>query len=71
MEGKAIVKYSDGKQYEGEFKDGEKSGRGYFRWNDRNSYEGEYLRGRKHGKGRLIRDGIGYDGTFKNGVMDG
>lgn len=71
MEGKAIVKYSDGKHYEGDFKDGEKSGRGFFKWNDSNFYEGGYMRGKKHGKGKLMRDGIVYEGNFKNGVMDG
>ena len=29
------------------------------------------MRGKKHGMGRLKRDGLFYEGNFKNGLMDG
>lgn len=37
--------------YKGEFKKGEKDGKGNFKWHNRYEYEGQFERGQIHGKG--------------------
>ena len=43
--------WSDGKEYDGDWKDDKKEGYGVFKWPDGRIYEGGYKNDRKHGFG--------------------
>lgn len=44
MNGKAQIVYSNGDKYDGDFKDGEKSGKGVYKYSTGDIYEGEWLK---------------------------
>lgn len=56
--GKLIEPYG---QYEGQFLNGEKHGKGRYKYNSQLIFEGEYRNGQKQGKGKLVNK----DGTLK------
>jgi hypothetical protein len=67
LKGKAsghwIETWADGGRYEGEYRDGEKHGRGTFIWANGNRYEGEFRDDKFHGHGTSIwADGDRYEG---------
>ena len=54
-------------EYEGEFKDDKKHGKGIFTFLDGQKYVGEFKDDKKHGKGVLIfPNGDKYSGEWKN-----
>ena len=59
-------------QYEGEFVQGKKDGRGIWMGPDDMVYDGQYRQDKRHGHGTLtIQDGSMYQGEWKEGKFDG
>lgn len=62
----------EGNVYEGELRDGVRSGIGRLEWIDGRVYEGDFHDGKIHGNGRMSTpDGEVYEGTFDNEVRHG
>ena len=72
-EGKGTFFYSNGKRYEGEWKDDMEDGLGIMYYNKRKDrYEGSFKKGKKEGKGIYYYDnGNRYEGDWKDDVKDG
>lgn len=51
-QGKGIMKYQNGRLFEGEWENDQRHGRGYERYPNANIYQGEFQYGKAHGKGR-------------------
>ena len=74
-EGKGTIKiydYIEGQlEYEGEYLNGERNGKGKGYYNNGNlKFEGEYLNGKKNGKGKQYNFHYGnleFEGEYKNG----
>lgn len=58
-------------EYEGEWKNGLKHGKGKFYWRNGDMYEGGWENGLKHGKGTLTSVGLIYTGTWVNDCREG
>lgn len=56
--GPGVMKYSNGRQYEGGWENDKRSGKGFERYANGNTYYGMFLEGKAHGKGVY---------TWKNG----
>ena len=70
--GDGLLKYKDGRHYQGNFKEGKKDGYGIeFDKCDKVCYEGEYKGGYRHGKGKLYSNQESYEGKFLNGLRHG
>jgi len=54
MEGLGKYKWSDGRIFEGEYKNDKKQGFGIYRWVDNREYQGNWSDGKQHGLGRYI-----------------
>jgi hypothetical protein len=69
MEGRGIEKWSDGRRYEGDFKNGKKDGEGTFEWPNGNKYIGSWKNGVQHGAGVMMntKDMIKKQGEWVNG----
>ena len=69
-QGKLIL--ADQSYYEGNFKDGEFNGNGYFRTRNY-TYKGQFIAGKKDGKGKLesFNTKSIYEGEFKNDMKEG
>lgn len=52
MEGVGVYTWSDGRKYEGEYKDDKKHGYGIYIWADKREYQGWWFKGKQHGLGR-------------------
>ena len=64
--------WPDGTKYDGEWKDGNKHGKGIFTWPDGEKYEGEWKDGKFHGRGIYTwPDGTKYDGEWKDDKKHG
>ena len=67
-EGLGKFTFPDGDTYEGEFKDGERTGQGTFYYTDGSVYVGEFKDGKEHGQGTYIwSNGNKYVGEWKDG----
>ena len=68
--GKLIL--ADQSYYEGNFKDGEFDGNGYYRTRNY-TYKGQFIQGKKNGKGKLenFTTKSIYEGEFKNDMKEG
>lgn len=53
MEGRGEEIWSDGKRYEGDFKNGKKDGEGTFEWANGNKYIGSWKNNKQNGIGVL------------------
>lgn len=63
--------FSDG-VYEGDFVNGQRTGKGKFTWNNGDVYEGDFVDGKRHGKGKYTwARGTVYEGDFWNGQRTG
>jgi len=51
MEGIGIYTWSDGRVYQGLYRDDKKHGYGIYQWTDGRIYEGYWYRGKQHGLG--------------------
>ena len=49
MEGRGIEEWTDGRRYEGDFKNGKKDGEGVFEWPNGVRYIGSWRNGKQHG----------------------
>ena len=54
MEGRGVESWSEGRRYEGDFKNGKKDGEGTFEWPNGNKYLGSWRNGKQHGIGVWI-----------------
>ena len=62
------MKYPDGSEYVGEFKDNLKSGQGKFTFADSSSYEGPWENDLKQGRGTFtFANGMKFTGNFDKG----
>ncbi len=66
MHGSGLLKWADGKQYEGQFVNDKRQGLGVFKWKDGRIYNGEWLDGKQHGRGTFMK----VDGTKKVGIWE-
>ena len=72
MHGNGSYVWSDGRRYEGMFRDGVRSGVGVLTWPTGNKYEGQFLEDHRHGRGVLHwADGVIYRGLFSLNQMNG
>ena len=63
-----VYKWSDGRAYEGEWKNNKMDGKGDFSWADGRKYSGEYVDDKKQGYGVFQwPDGRRYEGYWHNG----
>lgn len=70
--GKGIMKWIDGRKYEGNLKNGREDGKGVFTWKDGTRYEGNFADGVISGKGVITsKDGKKYEGEFRHGLPNG
>ena len=70
--GKEYNAINDTLEYEGEFLNGQRQGKGKEYGGEELKYEGEYLNGKKHGKGREYNEGkLIYEGEYLNGKKNG
>ena len=46
MHGRGVLRWPDGKVYEGDFIEDKRHGHGLFKWKDGREYEGEWIRGK-------------------------
>ena len=60
MEGVGIYQWTDGRRYEGQYKEDKKSGFGIYHWQDGRVYIGYWSGGKQHGLG-----------TFKSPEFEG
>lgn len=51
LTGKGVYNWSDGRVYEGTWKNNKMEGEGVFKWPDGRKYEGEYVDDKKEGRG--------------------
>lgn len=67
-----LIYHSCKDQYEGEFKQGNITGRGKYIWSNKHTYFGQFIDGKMHGIGLYQwPDGSYYDGEYVNGVKEG
>ena len=60
--------WSDGRRYEGEFKNGIKDGEGTFEWPNGKKYIGTWKNNKQHGKGEItLPKGSSKKGEWVNG----
>lgn len=71
--GKATAFYTNGDQYEGDFLDGIRQGRGIYRYESNgDKYEGDWQENNKHGIGKMTYKGRGeYHGYWENNRRHG
>ena len=70
--GKAKEIYSDGSFYEGEYNDGQQSGKGIFQDFEGNVYTGNFFKGNKNSKGKItFINGAILEGFWLNGIKIG
>ena len=63
--GKGVMRYKSGRQYEGQWENDMRNGRGFERYPNSNSYFGFFKNGKAHGKGVYTwNNGEVYDGEW-------
>lgn len=70
--GQGVMKYKNGRQYEGSWLDDHRHGDGFERYQNGNTYEGRFTNGKAHGHG-VYRwaNGEIYDGEWNRGLKHG
>lgn len=73
IDGKGVTKYKNGAEYDGEYKQNKKHGRGKYTFSDGHQfYNGEWKHNKRHGHGiRLYKNGDIYEGSFVNNMREG
>ena len=67
--GKGVMKYRNGRQYEGFWEHDLRDGKGFERYPNGNTYFGQFKYGKAHGKGVYTwKNGEVYDGEWNQGV---
>jgi len=70
--GKIIFYNNNSESYEGDFKNGDITGKGFYIWKNKHTYLGDFLRGKMHGKGIYKwPDGNVYEGEYIYGIKEG
>ena len=70
--GKIIFYNNNSESYEGDFKNGDITGKGFYIWKNKHTYLGDFLRGKMHGKGIYKSpDGNIYEGEYIYGIKEG
>ena len=70
--GKGVMKYKNGRQYEGTWFDDLRDGKGFERYANTNTYYGGYKEGKAHGQGVYSwANGEVYDGEWDTGLKHG
>ena len=70
--GKIIFYNNNSESYEGDFKNGDITGKGFYIWKNKHTYLGDFLRGKMHGKGIYKwPDGNIYEGEYIYGIKEG
>ncbi|MBF0172229.1 MAG: tetratricopeptide repeat protein [Magnetococcales bacterium] len=70
--GVGIYQWSSGDRYQGQFKDGQRHGRGQYIHRDGSVYTGEYFMGQRQGQGTLVwSSGKRYSGSWNQGLQQG
>ena len=67
MNRSGLYKWTDWNQYEGDYNNNIKEGKGEFRWKDSRVYKRVFKKGRPHGKGLLTVKVITFDSVFDKG----
>ncbi len=71
-EKKNFIEYEIGETYQGEIKNGLKSGSGVYRWSDGSKYEGQWFNDCEYGYGlKEYANGDSYLGEWKDGLFHG
>lgn len=69
--GKGEMKFPSG-TYNGDWKDGLRSGQGKYTWNNGDVYTGAWLNDKRHGYGEYLwHDGSKYKGNYSHGIRSG
>ena len=70
--GKIIFYNNNSESYEGDFKNGEITGKGFYIWKNKHTYLGDFFCGKMHGKGVYKwPDGNIYEGEYICGIKEG
>ena len=71
--GKGKIFYNtNGDFYEGDFSNGQITGKGFYVWKNKHTYFGDFLGGKMHGKGIYKwSDGNEYEGEYINNIKEG
>ena len=71
--GKGKIYYNNnGDFYEGDFTNGQITGKGFYVWKNKHTYLGDFLGGKMHGKGLYKwTDGNEYEGEYINNIKEG
>ena len=70
--GKMIFYNNNGDSYEGQFTNGEITGKGFYIWKNKHTYFGDFVAGKMHGKGLYKwTDGNQYEGEYINNIKEG
>jgi hypothetical protein len=67
--GRATTISSIGSRYDGEYRDGQKSGQGVLTWPDA-KYDGAWKDGKPHGSGTYTEGGLSHQGQWEQGCLD-
>ena len=67
LNGHGKQQFTDGRSYDGEFRDGLKEGKGPFIWPNGDTYTGDWLNGKQHGHGVFVQSGKRIEGEFALG----
>ena len=70
--GKIIFYNHNGDSYEGQFTNGEITGKGFYIWKNKHTYLGDFVAGKMHGRGIYKwTDGNQYEGEYINNIKEG
>lgn len=70
--GLGVMKYANGRQFEGNWRNNVRNGRGFERYHNGNTYFGSFKDGKAHGKGVYTwQNGEVYDGEWDQGLKHG
>jgi len=70
--GTGVMRWSDGREYQGQFEFDKMHGEGTMSWPSGEVYSGQYLNNKKEGIGKLtMADGSRFEGNFHGGVRHG
>ena len=70
--GKITFYNNKGESYEGQYTNGELTGKGFYIWKNNHTYSGDFVNGKMHGRGIYKwPDGNQYEGEYINNIKEG